>query len=83
MVSKGAVFKLLLFLVVLFIFSCSATMAVGESPRSEGRPPGLLIASDKAVENGKKHLSKGKCDKAIHEFNKALAKNPNNFEALC
>jgi tetratricopeptide (TPR) repeat protein len=82
MVSKGVIFKLFLFSVVLFIFSCSTTVAVGESPRSEGRPPGLIIASDKAVENGKKHLRKGKCDKAIHEFNKALAKNPNNFEAL-
>jgi hypothetical protein len=74
MVSKGVIFKLPLFLVVPFIFSCSATVAVGESPRSEGRPPGLIIASDKAVENGKKHLRKGKCDKAIHEFNKALGK---------
>jgi hypothetical protein len=82
MVSKGAIFKLLLFLIPLFIFSCSTTVAVGESPRSEGRPPGLIIASEKAVENGKKHLRKGKCDKAIREFNKALAKNPNNFEAL-
>jgi tetratricopeptide (TPR) repeat protein len=82
MVSKKAIFKLLLFSVTLFIFSCSTTVAVGESPRSEGRPPGLIIASEKAVENGKKHLRKGKCDKAIHEFNKALAKNPNNFEAL-
>jgi hypothetical protein len=58
--SKKAIFKLLLFLVVLFIFSCSTTVTVGESPRSEGRPPGLIIASDKAVENGKKHLRKGK-----------------------
>jgi tetratricopeptide (TPR) repeat protein len=80
--SKKAIFKLLLFLAVLFIFSCSTTVTVGEIPRSEGRPPGLIIASDKAVKNGKKHLRKGKCDKAIHEFNKALAKNPNNFEAL-
>jgi tetratricopeptide (TPR) repeat protein len=82
MALKKVIFKLLLFSVTLFIFSCSTTVAVGESPRSEGRPPGLIIASDKAVENGKKHLRKGKCDKAIHEFNKALAKNPNNFEAL-
>jgi tetratricopeptide (TPR) repeat protein len=82
MVSKGVIFKLFLFLVALFIFSCSTTVAVGESPRSEGRPPGLIIASDKAVDNGKKHLRKGHCDKAMHEFNKALAKNPNNFEAL-
>jgi Tfp pilus assembly protein PilF len=82
MVSKGVIFKLLLFSVVLFIFSCSTTVSLGESPRSEGRPPGLIIASDKAVENGKKHLRKGHCDKAMHEFNKALSKNPNNFEAL-
>ena len=80
--SKGAIFKLLLLSVLIFTFSCTTTVVVGESPRSEGKPPGLIIASEKAVENGKKHLRKGKCDKAIHEFNKALAKNPNNFEAL-
>jgi len=56
--SKRVIFKLLLFSVVLFIFSCSTTVAVGESPRSEGRPPGLIIASEKAVENGKSTLGK-------------------------
>jgi hypothetical protein len=48
---KKAIFKLLLFLVVPFIFSCSISVEVEKSPRSKDRPPGLI---EKAVENGKK-----------------------------
>ncbi len=44
-------------------------------------PPGLSIASDKAVENGKKQLRKRHCKQAIHEFEKAVRKDPRNFEA--
>lgn len=67
----------------LFALSCAekATVAVSNTPPPP-KAPGLSIASEKAVENGKKHLRKGHCNKAIHEFEKALNKNPNNFEAL-
>lgn len=44
-------------------------------------PPGLEIASQKALENGKKQLKKGHCKQAIHEFNKAIQKDPKNFDA--
>jgi len=62
-------------------FSCAQKIEIKTEPQTN-RPPGLIVASEKAVENGKKHLRKGNCGKAIQEFNKALAKNPNNFEAL-
>jgi len=73
--------KLLIITSLLFILSCAGRIEVNTKPQTY-RPPGLIIASEKAVENGKKHLRKGNCGKAIQEFNKALAKNPNNFEAL-
>ncbi len=66
----------------LFMFACAEKTTVVMSDTAPGRPPGLVIASDKALENGKKHLRKGNCRKAIQEFEKALDKNPNNFEAL-
>ncbi len=44
-------------------------------------PPGLRIASEKALENGKKQLRKGHCKQAIHEFTKAVQKDPRNFQA--
>lgn len=71
----------ILLLASLFVLSCAekTTIIVGDTPP---RPPGLVIASEKAVENGKKHLRMGRCKQAIHEFNKALDKNPSNFEAL-
>ncbi len=67
----------------LFAFGCAekTTVVVADAP-PPSRPPGLIVASDKALENGKKHLRKGNCRKAIKEFERALKKNPNNFEAL-
>lgn len=67
---------------VLMVASCveKTTVVVGE-PAPPSVPPGLVVASEKALENGKKHLRKGNCRKAVHEFEKALEKNPNNFEA--
>ncbi len=72
-----------LMIACIFALSCAekGTVIISETPPSP-RPPGLIIASEKALENGKKHLRKGHCDKAIKEFEKALAKDPNNFEAL-
>ena len=75
-------FKIVI-LTFLFAFACAekTTVVVGDAPHPS-KPPGLIVASDKALENGKKHLRKGNCGKAIKEFEKALEKNPNNFEAL-
>ncbi len=42
----------------------------------------MTVASEKALENGKKHLRKGHCKQAIREFNKAIEKDPRNFEAF-
>ncbi len=73
--------KLLVLSVALFGLSCAEkTVAIREEPTH--RPPGLAIASEKALENGKKQLAKGHCKQAIHEFNKALEKDPRNFYAL-
>lgn len=68
---------------LIFLLSCAekTTVVVGDTA-PPSKAPGLVIASDKAVENGKKHLRRGNCRKAIHEFEKALNKNPSNFEAL-
>ncbi|MFN7064968.1 MAG: tetratricopeptide repeat protein [Aquificaceae bacterium] len=66
----------------IFLFSCVEKTTVVVSDTHLPRAPGLVVASDKAVENGKKHLRSGNCSKAIHEFEKALDKNPSNFEAL-
>ncbi|MCS6956959.1 MAG: tetratricopeptide repeat protein [Aquificaceae bacterium] len=76
--------KTFLLLTILLTFSCSekTTVMVGDPSSRAQVPPGLVVASDRAVDNGKKHLRKGNCDKAIKEFNKALDKDPRNFEAL-
>lgn len=68
----------------LALFSCTSTAVVvsDEPTQPTGRPPGLIVASDKNLENGKKQLRKGHCKQAIHEFEKSLRKNPENFEAL-
>lgn len=72
----------LLALLVAIASCAEKTKVVVGEPSLPPRPPGLVIASEKALENGKKHLRKGDCRKAIHEFEKALSKSPNNFEAL-
>jgi len=70
---------LALTIALLFGVSCAERTVV---VREEVRPPGLYVASQKAVDNGKKQLSKGHCKQAIHEFNKAIEKDPTNFEAV-
>ncbi|WP_448584252.1 tetratricopeptide repeat protein [Thermocrinis sp.] len=74
-------FKVFITILLILTLSCAEKVEIRTESQNH-RPPGLIVASEKAVENGKKHLRKGHCGKAIHEFNKALAKNPNNFEAL-
>jgi len=44
-------------------------------------PPGHKVASENNLMNGKKQLEKGHCKQAIHEFNKAIEKDPTNFQA--
>ncbi len=73
----------ILIVLSLYLLACAEkTTVVVEDTPPPARPPGLVVASEKALENGKKHLRRGNCGKAIHEFEKALTKNPNNFEAL-
>jgi Flp pilus assembly protein TadD len=40
------------------------------------------VASVNHLENGKKQLEKGHCKQAIEQFDKALEKDPTNFQAL-
>ncbi|MCS7262812.1 MAG: tetratricopeptide repeat protein [Aquificaceae bacterium] len=76
--------KTTLLSLMFLAFSCSekTTVVVGGPSSRAQATPGLVVASDKAVDKGKKHLRKGNCDKAIKEFSKALDKDPGNFEAL-
>ncbi len=80
----------ILFLTVILIlsFSCTEVVYVSKPPppkhhvhRDHG-PPGRHVASHRLVENGKRFLRRGRCDKAIHMFEKALRIDPGNFSAL-
>lgn len=74
------------YIFILFSFLIAFSWSCAEKRTTlviqDNRPPGLTIASEKALENGKKQLRKGHCKQAVHEFNKALEKDPRNFEAL-
>jgi len=48
---------------------------------SATRPPGQIIASENNFENGVKQYEKGHIKQAIHEFEKAIEKDPSNFKA--
>jgi Tfp pilus assembly protein PilF len=60
-----------LILVVLIVAGCGTV----------GRPPGHVVASENHFENGVKHFEKGQIKQAIHQFEKAIEKNPANFRA--
>lgn len=45
------------------------------------RPPGQAIASEKNFENGVKQYERGHIKQAIHQFQKAIKKDPTNFKA--
>ena len=45
------------------------------------RPPGQTVASENNFENGVKQYEKGHIKQAIHQFEKAIEKNPANFKA--
>jgi len=62
---------ILLMIMVLLISGCA----------SGTRPPGQVVASENNFENGVKQYEKGHIKQAIHEFEKAIEKNPGNFKA--
>jgi len=49
---------------------------------SVSRPPGQVVASENNFENGIKQYEKGHIKQAIHEFNKAIEKDPANFKTF-
>ena len=65
----------LLFLVSsLFLSGCIQNVSI----LPDTIPPGQEVAATNHIENGKKHLRKGKCKQAIHQFEKAVEKDPGN-----
>lgn len=70
---------LLLVLVPLFLYGCTVTTSTPHPGTTH--PPGHVVAAGNHVENGKKHLRKGKCKQAIKQFGKAVEKDPRNPEA--
>ena len=62
----------MLLMVVFLIVSGCCTVA---------RPPGQVVASENNFENGVKQYEKGHIKQAIHQFEKAIEKNPANFKA--
>ncbi len=45
------------------------------------RPPGQAVASENHFENGVKQYNMGHYKQAIHQFNKAVQKDPTNYKA--
>ena len=62
---------ILLMVTLLIISGCCAVT----------RPPGQTVASENNFENGVKQYEKGHIKQAIHQFEKAIEKNPANFKA--
>lgn len=62
---------ILLMVTLLIISGCCAVT----------RPPGQTVASENNFENGVKQYEKGHIKQAIHQFEKAIEKNPANFRA--
>ncbi len=61
---------ILLMVMIIIIGGCAGT-----------RPHGQATASENNFENGVKQYEKGHITQAIHEFEKAIEKNPANFRA--
>lgn len=61
------------YFIFLILISCTTVVV--------NQPPGHVVASQNHVENGKKQLEKGHCKQAIEQFNKAIEKDPTNFQA--
>jgi Tfp pilus assembly protein PilF len=70
---------------LLAFLSCSSGQVVIVKKSSHpvrAKNYGQKVASRNHVENGKKFFHKGKFPKALQEFNKAVDKDPNNYEAF-
>ncbi len=63
---------LILSMVMIFLIGACA---------SGTRPPGHVVASENHYENGVNQYEKGHIKQAIHQFEKAIEKNPRNFGA--
>ncbi len=48
---------------------------------SAGRRPGQTVASENHFENGVKQYERGHIKQAIHQFEKAIDKDPTNYKA--
>jgi len=59
--------------IFIFAISCSSVVI--------NQPPGHTVASENHLLNGKKQLEKGHCKQAIKQFDKAIEKDPTNFQA--
>lgn len=77
------------FLIIVCSFlgflSCSSrhvVMVKKSSPPARAKNYGQKVASGNHVESEKKFFYKGKFRKALQEFNKAIDKDPNNYEAF-
>jgi len=63
---------LMLFLILVVVLcGCS----------SSSRPPAQTVASENHFENGVKQYEKGHIKQAIHQFEKAIQKDPANYKA--
>lgn len=63
--------------VLIVIVSLLAGCTLGLGPTS----PGQAVASENNYENGVKQYEKGHYKQAIHEFEKAIEKDPTNYKA--
>lgn len=66
------------FLVAVFLAGCACPFGVQPSSPSS---PGQAVASENNYENGVKQYEKGHYTQAIHEFEKAVEKDPTNYKA--
>jgi len=64
------------FLMIGLLAGCTCLFGV----KSPG-PPGHAVASENHFENGVKQYNMGHYKQAIHQFNKAIEKDPANFKA--
>ncbi|NOR17772.1 tetratricopeptide repeat protein [candidate division WOR-3 bacterium] len=64
-------FLIPLLVIILIVSNCA----------SAAKSPGQVVASENNFENGVKQYEKGHIKQAIHQFEKAIEKNPANFKA--
>jgi len=64
------------FLMIGLLAGCTCLFGV----KSPG-PPGHAVASENHFENGVKQYNMGHYKQAIHQFNKAIEKDPTNYKA--